>query len=175
MVVEALIDTRIKVSLYMHDILHRFRARRGMGTSIMDFKFAQELSSIYQSPLFLVFLGLSKAYGTVDRDLILITMEGYGAGPRLCGLLETFWDLHQVTPILNGFYGPAFPVTRVTTQDGLVSLTLFNVVVDNVIRTWMYMTVEYQRVDHDGLGKTVGRCLGFFDVNYLMAGSQDLD
>ena len=102
-------------------------------------------------------------------------MEGYGAGPRLCGLLETFWDLHQVTPILNGFYGPAFPVTRVTTQDGLVSLTLFNVVVDNVIRTWMYMTVEYQRVDHDGLGKTVGRCLGFFDVNDLMAGSQDLD
>ena len=40
MVLEALIDTHIKVSLYMHDILHRFRDRRGMGTSIMDFKFA---------------------------------------------------------------------------------------------------------------------------------------
>ena len=32
-----------------------------------------------------------------------------------------------------------------------------NVVVDNVIRTWLAITVEYQRMDHDGLGETFGR------------------
>ena len=44
-------------------------------------------------------------------------------------------------------------------QGGVVSLTLFNMVVDNIIRTWLDMTVEDQRVDHDGLGETVGRLL----------------
>ena len=32
-----------------------------------------------------------------------------------------------------------------------VSLMQFNVLVDNVIRTWLDMTVENQRVDHDEL------------------------
>ena len=39
----------------------------------------------------------------------------------------------------------------------LVSLKIFNVEVDNVIRIWLAMPVEYQRMDHDGLGETVGR------------------
>ena len=57
----------------------------------------------------------------------------------------------------NVFHGPAFPATRGTTQGGLLSLTIFNVVVDNVIRTWLAMTVEDQRVDHYGLLETNGR------------------
>ena len=34
------------------------------------------------------------------------------------------------------------PSTRVTTQGGLMYPTLFNMVVDNVIRTWLAITVE---------------------------------
>ena len=37
-----------------------------------------------------------------------------------------------------------------------MSSMMFNVVVDNVIRTWLAVTVENQRVAHDGLGETVG-------------------
>ena len=48
-------------------------------------------------------------------------------------------------------------------------------VVNNVIRTLMAMTVEDQRVDHDWLGETVGRCLGVFYVNNDMVGSRDPD
>ena len=62
----------------------------------------------------------------------------------------------------NGFHIPALPSTRNTKQVGLVSLTLFNVVVDNVIRTWLAMKVEDQRVAHNGLGETFWRCLGVF-------------
>ena len=43
-------------------------------------------------PLFLVFLNPRKAYDTMDLERLLITLEEYGVGPRLCGLLETFWD-----------------------------------------------------------------------------------
>ena len=62
----------------------------------------------------------------------------------------------------NSFHGPAFPTTRCKTQGGLVSLTLFNVVVNNVIRIWLDMTVEDQRVAHDKMGETIGRCLAVF-------------
>ena len=77
----------------------------------------------------------------MDRDCLLITLEGYGAGTQMCGLLETLWECQQMVPRQNGFYGPAFPATGGKTHGGLVSLTLFNVVVDNLIRTWMAMAV----------------------------------
>ena len=37
------------------------------------------------------------------------------------------------------------------------------------------MTVKYQRVDHDGLGEAVGRCLGFFYANDVMVISREPD
>ena len=80
-----------------------------------------------------------------------------------------------MVPRQNGFYGMFFLATRGTTQGGLVSSTLFNVVVDNVIRTWLAMAVEDHRVAHDGLVETVGRCLGVFYDNYGMVGSRDPD
>ena len=39
-VVEALIDTRLRASLQMYNVLNGFSARRGTGTSIMELKLA---------------------------------------------------------------------------------------------------------------------------------------
>ena len=49
-------------------------------------------------------------------------------------------------------------------------MMLFNVLVDNVIRSWLYMTVEYQQVAHDGLGESIGKCLGVFYAENGMVG-----
>ena len=164
-VVETLIDTRLRASLQFHDVIHGFRAVRGTATAIMELKIAQELAILDHDPLFLVFLDLLKAYDTVDRDRLLQTLEVYGVGPRMCGILENFWAHHQVVPRQNGYHGPAFPATWGMTQGGLVSLTLFNLVVDNVVQTWLAMRVDDQRVDQNGLEEAVGRCLGVFYVN----------
>ena len=85
--VKALIRTYVRASLQLHEVLHRLRDRRVTGTATMELKLAQEHIIIDQYPLFLVFLYLSKSYDTVDRERLLITLEGYGAGPCLCGIL----------------------------------------------------------------------------------------
>ena len=64
---EALIDTRLRASFQLHDVLHGFRAGRGTGTAIMDLNIAQEFASIYQEPLFLELLDLRKAYDIMDQ------------------------------------------------------------------------------------------------------------
>ena len=89
-VAEAVIYTRLRTSLQLHDVLHWFRDRIGTGKAIMKLDLTQELSSIYQDPLFLFFLDLRKAYDTVDQDRLLMTLELYCAGPCLCELMETF-------------------------------------------------------------------------------------
>ena len=40
-VVESLIDTHLRVSLQLHDVLNGFRARRGTGTDIMNLNISQ--------------------------------------------------------------------------------------------------------------------------------------
>ena len=104
-----------------------------------------------------------------------MTLEGYGVVPCLCGILDTFWYRHKVVQKQNELNGPDFPPTRCTTQDGLLSPMFFNVLVDNVIRTWLAMKVEDQRVANDGLVETAGRCLGVFCSNDVMVGSRYLD
>ena len=48
-------------------------------------------------------------------------------------------------------------------------------VVDNVIKTWLAMTVEDQRVDHDRLEETVGWYMGVFYANDGMVVSREPD
>ena len=50
-VVEEIIDTRLRESIILHDILHGLIAGRGTWTAILELKVAQELYSIDQDPL----------------------------------------------------------------------------------------------------------------------------
>ena len=139
---EAIIDTHINRAMMFHGVLHVFRAKRGTGTAIMELKIAQELASVYQDLILLVFLGLRKAYDNLDHGRLLKTLEGYGAGPKMRGILAEFWARQEVVTRKNGYHVPQFRATHGTTQGGLTFLTLYNVTVDNVVRYCLYMTLE---------------------------------
>ena len=66
-VAEAIIDTNTRASIRFHYVLHGFRMGRITGTAILELKVAQELASVDQDPLFLVFMYVLKAYVTVNR------------------------------------------------------------------------------------------------------------
>ena len=49
------------------------------------------MDSIYPGPLLLVFLDFRKAYDMLVHVHLLHTLEGYGVGPKLHGILVEFW------------------------------------------------------------------------------------
>ena len=57
----------------------------------MELKMSQEMAIIYQDALFLVLLEIRKACDTLDRGCLLQTMEGYGVGLKLRGIMVEFW------------------------------------------------------------------------------------
>ena len=105
-VVEAIIDTSLKLSITFHNVFHDFCTVRVMGTSILELKIIQDLDSIDQDPLFLVSLNLRKLYETLNWGRLLTTMEVYVSGPHICRILEEFWERQEV------FTCPSLPVNK---------------------------------------------------------------
>ena len=170
---EEIIYTCLRASVRLHNALHGFRAGRRTETVILDLKMVQELKSMDQEPLFLVFLDLRKVDYTIYCGCLLTTLEGYGAGPHMCRLLETFWEHQEVFTHQNRYHGPQFRTTRGTTQGGPISSALFYFIVNNMVRNWLDLTVEDQLVAQEGLGLLVGRCLGLFYMDDGVTGSRD--
>ena len=57
-----------------------------------------------------------------------------------------------------------------TTQERLILLTLFILIVNTIVQNWLALMVEDQLVPDEGLGILVGRCLGLFYADNLMVG-----
>ena len=67
---ERLLDQRLS-EIELHNFLHRFRAKRGCGTDIMEAMLLQQLNAREQVPLYGIFLDLRKAFDAMDRGLCL--------------------------------------------------------------------------------------------------------
>ena len=62
----------------------------------MELNLAQELSSMDQDSLLLVFLDLRKEYDNLDCGQLLKTLEGYGSRPKMRGIMAEFWAHQEV-------------------------------------------------------------------------------
>ena len=110
----------------------------------------------------MVFLDLIKSYDNLYQGRILKTLEGCGMGSNIQGMLVEFWEQQEVVTQKNGYHGTQFRATCGTTHGFLTFPTLFNVAVDNLVRHWLYMTVEDDALIIDGLGHAVGRSAGYY-------------
>ena len=80
------------MAITQHHLLCQIR------TAIKEMKLTQELARVNHDPLFLVFLGLSKACNNMDRGRLIQTLECYSAVPCLCELLAVLWVNQKVMP-----------------------------------------------------------------------------
>ena len=131
--IEGVLDGRLK-GVALHDSLHGFREKRGCGTGIMEAKLLQQLATIEQCPLYGIFLDLRKAYDAMDRSRCLLILKDCGVGFKTLRLIQRFWDQGILICRASGCYGEPFKAKRGVTQGGPVSPTIFNLMVDAVIR-----------------------------------------
>ena len=138
----------------------------------MEIKLTQDTYSINQDTLCLILLDLSKAYDTVDRKRLISTLERLLRGTTGRKLLETFWAHQEFVTRQNWYHGTNFTATRGMMQGGIISPTLFNVVVDNVVQMWLVMIIKEHTVEQEVLGLNMGRFLGLFYANNDMLRAQ---
>ena len=78
----------------------------------------------------------------MDRSRCLNILEGYGVGPRACQLLRIYWSRLRIVAKVGGYYGAAFRGVWGVTQGDPLSPTIFNVVVDLVVRHWVSVMAQ---------------------------------
>jgi Reverse transcriptase (RNA-dependent DNA polymerase) len=133
-IVSMIIHRRLIESIPFHDSIHGFRTERGTSTAIINIKLKMQLAKRKKIPLYMIFLDIKKAYDTLDRGRIMILLKEYGLGNNICKLMENIWDNDTVIPKQNLFYGNPFFAERGVRQGDIVSPTIFNIVIDAIVR-----------------------------------------
>ena len=134
---ERVLDARLS-EIDLHDYLHGFRAKRGCGTGIMEAKLLQQLAFREQVPMYGIFLDLRKAFDAMDRGRCLEILGDAGVGPCALRLIESFWKNELLVCRASGYYGRVFQSERGVTQGGPLSPTIFNLMVDAIVREWVF-------------------------------------
>ena len=134
--VAVILNRRFTASIIYHNSLHRFWSGCGTGTATLEVKMIQNFSALRESVLRAIFLDLNKAYDSLYRYRCLDILEGYDMGPRSLRLLRRYWYQFKMVVRAGGYYLEPFRREIGVTQGDPMSPTIFNVMVDAVVRHW---------------------------------------
>ena len=95
-----------------------------------------QIASCKSTPLYQIYLDLSKAYDSIDREQTLAIMEKYRVGPNIRRYVAQVWSRQKFFLRQAGFYSDEIEVSRGCTQGDTDSPVIFNLIVDAVLRTW---------------------------------------
>jgi Reverse transcriptase (RNA-dependent DNA polymerase) len=81
----------------------------------------------------MIFLDIKKAYDSLDRGRALQLLQNYGVDPNICRIIQQIWEQDTMT-LKKIYFGAHFKAERGVRQGDIVSPTIFNIVMDAVIR-----------------------------------------
>ena len=111
-----------------------FRAQRSTIDQIFTLKLAMEKRREYNKPLFMCFIDITRAYDSVNRDLLWRVCRKYGIAQKLVNLLKMLYKTSRAKVRVEGELSDSFLIETRVLQGGIPSPILFNVVFDFIIR-----------------------------------------
>ena len=150
----SLLNYRLMEEITFDDVLHGFQVSRGMGTPAFEANLLQQLTAMRDAVLFKVLLDIHKAYDALYRERCLVIIATYRVGPRKIRPLRTYWGHLTMMDRDGRYFGLMFKGCRGVTQVEPLPTTIFNVVVDAVIRHWVAVMVSNED-GMEGLGLSI--------------------
>ena len=168
-VVAEILNRRITASITFHDFLHGFWAGRGTGTATLEAKLILQLAAFREEVMYVTYLDLHKAYDTLDRFRCLDILGCYGVGPQSCWLLQTYWRWLTMAARAGRYYSTVFQGSLGVMQGDPLSPTIFNVVVDAVVRHWVMVMVEGAEKRNERVQEGMHQDALFYEDNGMVA------
>jgi hypothetical protein len=103
---------------------------------------------------------------------MLEILEAYGVRPNLLRLQNLFWQNAKLVCRAGGSYGSPFAAFRGVTQGGPLSLLMFNVCVNTVVREWLHQTLGDDAA-RQGIGDKVAKWMVAFYIDNGSVASRD--
>ena len=103
-----------------------FRKDRGTVDTFFTATQLQEKCQEQNVDLYMTFVDLTKAFGTVSRDGLWKIMAKFGCPPRYKAMVRQFLDDMQARVQNDGEYSEPFPVTNGVKQSCVMAPTLFS-------------------------------------------------
>ena len=105
-----------------------FRQNRGTDDAIFTIRRISEEMRRHNTPLYVVYLDLSKAYDRVPREIVWEALANLGVQGPLLKLLQSLYHETKASVRLGDSIGPEFSVTSGVKQGCPLSCTLFNAI-----------------------------------------------
>ena len=88
----------------------------------------------FNKPLFMCFIDITKAYDSVNRELLWKVCLSYGITPKLVNLFKMLYENLIAKVKINGELSESFEMNTGVMQGGIPSPLLFNILFDFIIR-----------------------------------------
>ena len=127
-------NLRMANAIIFSQDVHGFRRQRGTFTAIGEAKLRMQMATCKSKTIYQIYLDLSKAYDSIDRNRIKHMLRKCEVGPNLMNYIEKVWDNQCFTLRQDQFYSEGMSVDRGVTQGDINSPIIFNIIVDAMLR-----------------------------------------
>jgi hypothetical protein len=122
------------INCQLLEIQSGFRPNRSTMDQIFTLKMTMEKRREFNKPLFMCFIDITKAYDSVNRELLWKICLNYGITPKLVNLFKMLYKNSIAKVKINGELSESFEMNTGVMQGGIPSPLLFNILFDFIIR-----------------------------------------